>query len=98
MNDEQTAIRSPEIVDPSRPWLLREVDPLGHETFSVRVFFWAMRGPNYFGPFVSEAQALRFYNAAHEIVGETVTELSNLALTIDFDEDAVSSHELAGEA
>ena len=55
MNDELATIRPPEIVDPSRPWLLREVDPVGKETFSVRVFFWAMRGPNYFGPFVSEA-------------------------------------------
>ena len=61
-----------------------------------------MRGPNYFGPFMSQAQALRFYDEAHTVIGETVVELGNLAQTIDedddFEEDAVSSHELAGEA
>ena len=100
MNDEQT-MRPPEMIDPSRPWLLREVDPLGNETFSIRVFFWAMRGPSYFGPFFSEAHAQRFYDEAPRVVGEMTVELANLAQTIDDDfddDDEVSSIELTGEA
>ena len=100
MHDEQT-IRPPEMIDPTRPWLLREIDPLGNETFTVRVFFWAVKGPNYFGPFMSEGHALRFYNEAHAVVGEMTINLANLAQTIDDDfddDDEVSSIELAGEA
>ena len=88
-DDPSTDARPREDGDP--PWLLRERDGDGAETWTVRALFWAVTGPSYFGPFASRDEALDFYNQATDVMGNTVCELANMAAFLKLSEPELPS-------
>ena len=86
------------VTDPQPPWLLKEVDLYGQETWMVRALFWAVDGPRYFGPFYSRDEAEEFYRQAQDLMGETVCELMNLVswLKVPSAEDPAPSEHRPG--